>query len=193
MLAEEQDSLRTIVLNRPKALNALNLDMVLAIRPLLEQWERDDAVKVIAMKGAGEKAFCAGGDVVAIAKAGMEKAVEPKSLAREFFREEYMTDYALACLKKPYVALIDGITMGGGVGVSVPGRYRVATERTLFAMPETGIGLFPDVGGSYFLPRLKGHLGYYLALTGKAKEAKASAMSRRLPREEMDEPSHTQL
>ena len=112
--------------------------------------------------GAGEKAFCAGGDIRAVTEAG--KAGLP--LAQDFFREEYTLNHMINVLSKPYIAIIDGITMGGGVGLSVHSPFRVATERTLFAMPETSIGLFPDVGGSYFLPRLTQSLGMFLSLTG---------------------------
>merc|ERR1719505_465986 len=117
---------------------------------------------MVLIKGAGEKAFCAGGDVRAIAEAGLKG----DKLPQQFFREEYILNYLTGTMKTPYVALIDGITMGGGVGFSVHGPFRVATERTLFAMPETAIGLFPDVGGSHALPKLHGSLGMYLALTG---------------------------
>ena len=111
---------------------------------------------------SGKKAFCAGGDVRAVT----DSAKEGTDLYKDFFREEYTLNALIGTLHIPYIALIDGITMGGGVGLSVHGRYRVATEKTLFAMPETAIGLFPDVGGTYFLPRLGGKLGLYLALTG---------------------------
>ncbi|XP_059489615.1 3-hydroxyisobutyryl-CoA hydrolase, mitochondrial [Neocloeon triangulifer] len=149
-----------ITLNRPKALNALNLNMIRQITPVLEQWDKDKSL--IIMKGAGEKAFCAGGDVRAVTEA----AKTGDRFAYDFFYGEYQLNALINRLKVPYVALIDGITMGGGVGLSVHGRFRVATEKTLFAMPETAIGLFPDVGGSYFLSRLPGRLGHYLALTG---------------------------
>lgn len=158
--------LRSIVLNRPKALNALTLNMVKSIQQLTKEWSADSSVRVVTIKGVGGKAFCAGGDVVAIAKSGSGALGDSGALARDFFREEYIADFALANLDIPYVALLDGITMGGGVGISVHGKFRVATEKTLFAMPETAIGLFPDVGGSFFLPRLAGALGMYLALTG---------------------------
>ncbi|OXB55169.1 hypothetical protein ASZ78_009176 [Callipepla squamata] len=125
-------------------------------------WEQDPETFLIIIKGTGEKAFCAGGDVRAIANAGRAG----DRLTRDYFREEYTLNNAVGTCKKPYVALIDGITMGGGVGLSVHGHFRVATEKTVFAMPETAIGLFPDVGGGYFLPRLSGKLGYFLALTG---------------------------
>ncbi|EEZ97382.1 3-hydroxyisobutyryl-CoA hydrolase, mitochondrial isoform X1 [Tribolium castaneum] len=149
-----------ITLNRPKALNALNLSMVNKLYPTLVQWESEKSLVII--KGAGGKAFCAGGDVKSIALAGMKG----EKLGHAFFKQEYKTDGLIGTYKVPYIAFIDGIVMGGGVGLSVHGPYRVATERSVFAMPETQIGLFPDVGGSYFLPRLRGKLGLFLALTG---------------------------
>lgn len=149
-----------ITLNRPKALNALNLSMVKKLLPTLQQWNNDKILVVV--KGAGEKSFCAGGDVRAIVEAN----IRGEKLGEEFFRYEYSTNNLIGKFKQPYIALIDGITMGGGVGLSIHGRYRVATERTLFAMPETLIALFPDVGASYFLPKLQDKLGHFLALTG---------------------------
>lgn len=151
-----------ITLNRPKALNALNLSMVEKIYPVLKQWETTK--KLVIIEGAGEKAFCAGGDVKSIVNALRES--ENNALGEIFFRKEYTLNHLIGTYKIPYVAAIDGITMGGGVGLSVHGKYRIATEKTLFAMPETAIGLFPDVGGTYFLPRLQGKLGLYLGLTG---------------------------
>ncbi|XP_017757669.1 PREDICTED: 3-hydroxyisobutyryl-CoA hydrolase, mitochondrial [Eufriesea mexicana] len=151
-----------ITLNRPKALNALNLSMVEKIYPVLKRWELSKELVII--EGAGEKAFCAGGDVKSIVNALRE--TENKVLGEKFFKKEYILNYLIGTYKIPYVATINGITMGGGVGLSVHGKYRIATEKTLFAMPETAIGLFPDVGGTYFLPRLKGKLGLYLGLTG---------------------------
>ncbi|XP_072334367.1 3-hydroxyisobutyryl-CoA hydrolase, mitochondrial isoform X1 [Scyliorhinus torazame] len=151
-----------IILNRPKTLNSLNLSMIRQIYPKLKEWEQDNETSLVLIKGAGEKAFCAGGDIRAVTEAGKVG----DRLAEDFFREEYILNNAIGNCRIPYVALIDGITMGGGVGLSVHGHFRVATEKTLFAMPETGIGLFPDVGGGFFLPRLKGKLGLYLALTG---------------------------
>jgi len=152
-----------ITLNRPSALNALNLSMIEKIYPQIGEWENDPKTTMIIMKSAGDKAFCAGGDVRSITDAA--KTNDFKA-GEEFFRAEYKLNYRIATCDVPYIALIDGITMGGGVGLSVHGENRICTERTLFAMPETGIGLFPDVGGSYFLPRLSSHLGMYLALTG---------------------------
>lgn len=160
VLFEEVNGKGIITLNRPKALNALNLSMVKKLIPKLVEWEKNQSMVLI--KGAGGKSFCAGGDVVAIVQAGLRG----EKLGEEFFKYEYSVDGLVGRYKIPYIALIDGITMGGGVGLSVHGRYRIATEKTLFAMPETRIGLFPDVGGSYFLPKLCGKLGLYLALTG---------------------------
>ncbi|TFK13609.1 disks large-associated protein 3 [Platysternon megacephalum] len=162
VLLEKRGCAGVITMNRPKALNALNLSMIRQIYPQLKTWEKDPETFLIIIKGTGGKAFCAGGDIRAITDAGKVGG----RLAQDFFREEYILNNAVGTCQKLYVALIDGITMGGGVGLSVHGHFRVATEKTLFAMPETAIGLFPDVGGGYFLPRLSGKIGYYLALTG---------------------------
>ncbi|EEB14171.1 conserved hypothetical protein [Pediculus humanus corporis] len=148
----------SFTLNRPKQLNTLNLCMVCQIRPTLISWSQDKYL--ILMKGAGEKAFCAGGDVVSVVK---DKTGET---GKKFFREEYKMDALISCLKIPYVAIINGITMGGGVGISIFGKYRIATETSLFAMPETQIGFFPDVGVSYVLARMPNQLGPFLGLTG---------------------------
>uniref|UniRef100_A0A4X1TIM6 3-hydroxyisobutyryl-CoA hydrolase n=1 Tax=Sus scrofa TaxID=9823 RepID=A0A4X1TIM6_PIG len=162
VLLERKGCAGVITLNRPKFLNALNLSMIRQIYPQLKKWEQDPETFLIIMKGAGEKAFCAGGDIRVISE---NTKTNPK-MVQDFFREEYMLNNAIDSCLKPYIALIHGITMGGGVGLSVHGQFRVATEKSLFAMPETAIGLFPDVGGGYFLPRLQGKLGYFLALTG---------------------------
>ncbi|TNN03635.1 hypothetical protein fugu_000664 [Takifugu bimaculatus] len=162
VLLEKVGCAGVITLNRPKFLNALTLNMTRQIYPQLKKWEDDQEAAIVIIRGAGGKAFCAGGDIRAVTEAG--KAGD--ALSEDFFREEYILNNAIGAYKKPYIALIDGITMGGGVGLSVHGRFRVATEKTLFAMPETAIGLFPDVGGGYFLPRLQGKLGLFLALTG---------------------------
>jgi len=157
VLVEEKGNAGVITLNRPKALNSINLEMVTQIYSALKDFEpRKD---LVIIKGAGGKAFCAGGDVRAVVEGGV-------SGGKEFFRAEYRNNALIGSYNKPYIALIDGITMGGGVGLSVHGKYRVATEKTLYAMPETAIGLFPDVGGGYFLPRMPGHLGTFLGLTG---------------------------
>ncbi|KAM7096497.1 3-hydroxyisobutyryl-CoA hydrolase, mitochondrial isoform 2-T2 [Ciconia maguari] len=162
VLLEKRGGAGIITLNRPKTLNALNFSMIQQIYPQIKTWEKDPETFLIIIKGTGGKAFCAGGDIKAITDAGKVG----DRLAQDFFRQEYILNNAIGTCKKPYVALIDGITMGGGVGLSVHGLFRVATEKTVFAMPETAIGLFPDVGGGYFLPRLPGKIGYYLALTG---------------------------
>ena len=161
VLFETHNNCGVITLNRPKALNSLNLNMIQMIHPVLKAWDADPSIGLVMIKGNGEKAFCAGGDVVEITSKG-----KPSDLSQQFFKEEYQLNFEIGNLKTPYVALIHGITMGGGVGLSVHGRYRVATEKTLFAMPETAIGLFPDVGGGFFLPRLQGSLGMFLALSG---------------------------
>ncbi|XP_076651092.1 3-hydroxyisobutyryl-CoA hydrolase [Halictus rubicundus] len=162
VLIKEIGNKGIITLNRPKALNALNLAMIEKIYPTLKKWETSK--KLVIIEGAGEKAFCAGGDVKSVVTILRENN---KELGETFFREEYCLNHLIGTYKIPYVALINGITMGGGAGLSVHGKYRVATEKTLFAMPETAIGLFPDVGGSYFLSRLNGKLGLYLGLTGE--------------------------
>ncbi|RED53389.1 enoyl-CoA hydratase/isomerase family protein [Aestuariispira insulae] len=156
-----------VTLNRPKALNALTLGMIRELDPVLRKWSDDDQVHAILIKGAGEKAFCAGGDVRAVWEAG--KKGDP--LTQDFFREEYILNRRIHQLNKPYIAFLDGITMGGGVGLSVHGSHRIVTETTLFAMPETAIGLFPDVGGSWFLNKCPGESGMYLALTGARLKA----------------------
>jgi enoyl-CoA hydratase len=155
----------TVTLNRPQALNAFTLGMYRRFDPVLGGWAEDPAVHAVVIRGAGERAFCAGGDVRAIAEAGRGIAGDP-ALTSVFFAEEYRLIRRIHRLAKPYIAIIDGITMGGGAGVSVNGAWRIATERTMLAMPETGIGLFPDVGATRFLNLAPGHIGRYLALTG---------------------------
>jgi enoyl-CoA hydratase len=149
-----------ITLARPKQLNAVTHEMVKAMARALPAWEADDAVKAVVIKAEG-RAFSAGGDILHIYERG--KAGDPPV---EFFADEYRLNAAIRRFKKPYVALIDGIVMGGGVGVSFHGSHRILGDHALFAMPEVGIGFFPDVGGSYFLSRLKGSFGMYLGLTG---------------------------
>lgn len=160
VLFETRGSLGLVTLNRPRALNALTLDMIHEMTRQLGAWTRDPAVAAVLIRGAGDKAFCAGGDIRAL--------VQPDNAAyiEGFFADEYCLDRMIFRYPKPYIALINGIAMGGGVGVSVNGAHRIATEATLFAMPETGIGMFPDVGGSWFLPRCPGEIGIYLGLTG---------------------------
>ena len=161
-------SLGHVLLNRPKALNALTLDMIRRMTSKLRFWAEDAAIRSVAVEGAGDRAFCAGGDVRALYEAGLKRknGDGTERLTEQFYREEYQLNQLIFHYPKPYVAVMDGITMGGGVGVAVHGSHRIATERTMFAMPETGIGLFPDVGGSHFLPRCPGETGMYLGLTG---------------------------
>jgi enoyl-CoA hydratase len=165
ILLERDRGLATITINRPQALNALTLENHRRIDPALRAWAADPSVHAVVVRGAGDRAFCAGGDVRAVYEAGRGISSDP-SLTAVFFREEYELIRRIHHFPKPYIAIIDGITMGGGAGISVNGAYRIATERTLFAMPETGIGLFPDVGATRFLNRCPGHIGRYLGLSG---------------------------
>ncbi|WP_420477703.1 enoyl-CoA hydratase/isomerase family protein [Brevundimonas sp. FT23028] len=156
-----------ITLNRPKALHALNKPMCDAMIAALLAWREDETVKSVLIDHSGERGFCAGGDIRMIAESGAGDASE----ARAFFRTEYQLNHLLFDYPKPVTAIVDGIVMGGGVGISEPATVRIATERTTYAMPETGIGLFPDVGGGWFLPRLPGQTGVWLALTGARLKA----------------------
>jgi enoyl-CoA hydratase len=172
ILCETQGEAGLITLNRPKALNALTLAMVREMRRALDAWAKDPAVTRIIVQGAGEKAFCAGGDIRQLTE-DLRAGRRDEALA--FWREEYQLNIAIKRYPKPYISLIDGICMGGGVGVSLHGTVRVAGDRYLFAMPEVGIGFFPDVGATYALPRLPGQMGMYLALTGE-RVKRADAM-----------------
>ncbi len=151
-----------ISLNRPGAIHALNTAMCTAMTDALTGWMTDPAVEAVIIDHAEGRGFCAGGDIRMLATSGAADGAE----AREFFFIEYRLNHLLFVYPKPIVAFMNGITMGGGVGLSLPSRYRIATENTRFAMPETGIGLFPDVGGGWFLSRLPGRTGQFLALTG---------------------------
>jgi enoyl-CoA hydratase len=168
VLFERAGPLGLITLNRPQALNAVTLAMIRELAATFDRWEKDKAVRAIVIRGAGERAFCAGGDVKALY---VSRGNGDRAFAATYYSEEYPQNRRVFRYSKPYLALIDGIAMGGGVGLSVHGSHRIATERTIFAMPETGIGLFPDVGGSYFLPRLPGEIGTYLGLTGARLKA----------------------
>ncbi|MEM1051825.1 MAG: enoyl-CoA hydratase/isomerase family protein [Pseudomonadota bacterium] len=153
-----------IILNRPKALHALTLEMCRAMSEALSDWAADDAIEAIIIDHAeGSRGFCAGGDIAFLRNSALNDGGKS---GREFFFAEYQLNHQLFTFPKPVVAFMDGVTMGGGVGISQPAKFRVATESTRFAMPETGIGLFPDVGGGWYLSRLGGRLGQFLALTG---------------------------
>ncbi len=152
-----------ILLNRPRVLNALDHSMIHGIAAALDEWRDDPSVHAVVIEGAGGRAFCAGGDIRAVRD--MALAERHDDIAA-FFAEEYEVNQAIACYPKPFIALVDGICMGGGIGVSVHGTVRVVSEAAMFAMPETGIALFPDIGATFILPRLRGHIGMYMALTG---------------------------
>jgi enoyl-CoA hydratase len=168
ILLDRRGTAGIVILNRPAALNAVTRVMVRTLREALEGWRHDGAVSRVIVTAAGGRAFSAGGDLRHIYEAGRAGQQE-ESIA--FWREEYVLNAAIKHYPKPYVALIDGIVMGGGVGVSVHGSHRVAGDRFAFAMPEVGIGFFPDVGATWFLPRLPGEAGTYCALTGERLNA----------------------
>jgi len=156
-----------LTLDRPRALGALHTAMVEAMTAALLAWRDDPAVEAVLIDHAGERGFCAGGDIRFLAKS----AAEGGAGARDFFFKEYRLNHLLMVYEKPVIAIMDGVTMGGGVGLALPARFRIATERTRLAMPETGIGLFPDVGGGWHLSRMPGQTGLWLALTGARLEA----------------------
>ncbi|MDO9472454.1 MAG: enoyl-CoA hydratase/isomerase family protein [Caulobacter sp.] len=162
VLCRIESGVGCITLNRPKALHALTLGMCEAMIAALLSWKADDAVRCVLIDHSGERGFCAGGDIRMLAESGAGDG----TAARLFFHTEYRLNHLLFVYPKPVIAVMDGVTMGGGVGLSLPASVSIATERTTFAMPETGIGLFPDVGGGWFLPRLPGRAGLWLALTG---------------------------
>lgn len=162
VLTSVEGNTARIRLNRPGAIHALNTAMCTAMLDALEAWRVDIGVEAVIIDHAEGRGFCAGGDIRMLAESGAKDGVE----ARAFFHTEYRMNHKLFTYVKPVVAFMDGITMGGGVGISLPCRYRVATENTRLAMPETGIGLFPDVGGGWYLSRLPGRMGQFLALTG---------------------------
>lgn len=161
-------ALARIHLNRPKALNALTLEQIRAITPVMLRWRDDPGIAAVLITGEGERAFCAGGDIRHLYESGKRGEW---SFNETYYREEYRLNRLIHDYPKPYVALIDGITMGGGAGLSVHGSFRVATPRTLFAMPETAIGFFPDVGATWYLSRCPGEIAMYLALSGARLKA----------------------
>jgi enoyl-CoA hydratase/carnithine racemase len=156
-----------ITLNRPKALNALTYDQILAMSAVLERWRDDDAVQLVILDGAGDRALCAGGDVLSF----YDRRDDGKAYASKFWRDEYILNAMIARYPKPFVALQDGIVMGGGIGLSGHASHRIVTERAMLAMPETTIGLVPDVGGTWLLANAPGHFGEYLGLLGERMNA----------------------
>lgn len=161
VLIEVRDGIGHLVLNRPKVINALDHTMVRLIADALERWRHDDEVRAVLLRGAGERGLCAGGDIVAIYR----DAQSGGNASFDFWRDEYALNAAIARYPKPYIAIMDGIVMGGGVGLSVHGSIRIVTERSTIAMPETAIGLVPDIGGTYLLARMPGEAGTHVALT----------------------------
>ncbi len=155
-----------IILNREKVLNALNLNMVREILKDIYKWNNDENISGVIIKGSGEKSFCAGGDIVSVYHS---KNQPHNNLSDNFFREEYTLNLAIAEFSKPWISILNGIAMGGGLGLSVHGSHRIVNDRTITAMPETAIFLFPDVGGGYFLSRMQS-IGLYLALTGRVMD-----------------------
>lgn len=167
VLSEVRNRIGHLILNRPEGLNALTLEMVQLLQQQLDQWASDPAVKAVVLRANGEKAFCAGGDIRAL----HDSFKNGDSLHEQFFVEEYALDLTIHTYPKPVLALMDGFVLGGGMGLVQGADLRVISERTRMGMPEVGIGYFPDVGGSYFLPRLPGQLGAYLGVTGNQLRA----------------------
>ena len=163
IIARRQGRIGRLTINRPKSLNAIDHAMVRSLHDALDGWRDDSAVEAIVIEGAGSRSFCAGGDIRQVRNLVLAGHYAD---AKTFFDDEYALNLAIARYPKPYVALIDGVCMGGGMGLSIHGSARVVTESAVLAMPETGIGFFPDVGASFFLPRLPGDYGMFLALTG---------------------------
>lgn len=162
VLSEVRNRIGHLVLNRPAGLNALTLEMVRTLKTCLDDWAVDPQVKAVLLRGSGDRAFCAGGDIRSL----YDSYQTGDSVHTDFFVEEYALDLTLHHYRKPVMVLMDGLTLGGGMGLAQAADLRIVTERSRLAMPETGIGYFPDVGGSYFLPRLPGELGIYLGVTG---------------------------
>jgi enoyl-CoA hydratase len=164
LIVRREHAAGVIRLNRPKALNALTLEMIRGIVAALDEFEADPAASLILLEGSGERGLCAGGDIRGL----YESARAGGDLGKIFWREEYILNARIANLRKPYVALMDGIVMGGGIGLSAHGSHRIVTDKSKIGMPEVGVGFFPDVGGTWLLSRAPGELGTYLGLTGTA-------------------------
>ena len=186
LIAKREGIAGMLLMNRPKALNALDLPMIRAFAAAIAEWRDDAAVRLVVLEGAGGRAFCAGGDVRAVRAASI---AGDRAGVEAFFAEEYAVNTGIATFGKPWVSLIDGVCMGGGIGVAVHNGPRVVTEHALVAMPETAIALFPDVGTSYVLPRLPGAVGTWLALTGArltgAESVHAGLATHFVPREKL--------
>src|SRR5438309_7743846 len=163
LIARVEGAAGVIRLNRPKAINAVTLEMFRDIEKALDQFEADPAVAVVLLEGAGERGLCAGGDIRGL----YESSRAGGDLGKRFWRQEYIMNARIAHFPKPYVAFMDGLVMGGGVGLSAHGSHRVVTEKTKLAMPEVGLGFFPDVGGTFLLSRSPGEIGTYFGLTGQ--------------------------
>src|ERR1700689_3650701 len=163
LIVRREGSAGIIRLNRPKALNAMTLEMSVGIEAALDRFESDSAIAVVLLEGAGERGLCAGGDIRGL----YESSKAGGDLGKVFWRQEYVMNARIAKYPKPYVAFMDGLVMGGGVGLSAHARHRVVTERTKLAMPEVGLGFFPDVGGTWLLSRSPGEIGTYFGLTGQ--------------------------
>ncbi len=167
LLVDVRNHIAFVTLSRPQALNSLSYGMVKELAQLLKKWESDDSIHAVLVRGAGDKAFCAGGDIRYIYDSFQADSTEHL----QFFCDEYQLDHYIHRYPKPFITLMDGIVMGGGMGISQGAQFRIVTDRTRMAMPETAIGLFPDVGASYFLSRLEGALGLYLGITGVSIKA----------------------
>lgn len=174
LIVRREGSAGIIRLNRPKALNAMTLEMSLGIDAALDRFERDPAIAVVLLEGAGERGLCAGGDIRGL----YESSRAGGDLGKIFWRQEYIMNARIATFPKPYVAFMDGLVMGGGVGLSAHARHRVVTEKTKLAMPEVGLGFFPDVGGTWLLPRSPGEIGTYFGLTGQTMNGPDAIYSR---------------
>ena len=174
LIARRESAVGVIRLNRPKAINAVTLEMFREIDKALDEFESDPAIGLILLEGAGERGLCAGGDIRALYESSQVKG----DLGKILWREEYILNARIAAFSKPYVAFMDGIVMGGGVGLSAHGRHRVVTERTKLAMPEVGLGFFPDVGGTWLLSRSPGEIGTYFGLTGQTMNGRDAVYAR---------------
>jgi enoyl-CoA hydratase len=187
VIVERDGAIGRLRLNRPRALNSLNLAMIRAIDAALTDFERDPSIAAVLLTGEGERGLCAGGDIRMIYESGRERPEE----GAQFWREEFIVNSRISAYAKPYIAIMDGIVMGGGIGVSSHGSHRIVTERTRLAMPETGIGYFTDIGATWLLPRAPGEFGTYLGLTGRDIGAAAAIHARLadtfVPSERIDE------